>query len=216
MRRGRKRSLVRAAEAPELMLGFLLLTFPVLLLFLLAWFAPGFLYREEPLRRCDAAILFLGPGDQNRMVEARQLLAEGYARFLVVPYTGEVFAARQGSLQRIAGDPARAGFLFPARKAARYRTFYENTHAEALEAKRIMAGLGLRSALLVSSGYHMRRISFIAARVFDGSYAIFCTPARWEPPFEPSDWLNRERRRIILSEYVKIAWFLLYGVLGGP
>ena len=73
----------------------------------------------------------------------------------------------------------------------------------------------LKSAMLVSSAYHMRRIRLIAGRVFDArKYSISCNPARWQAPFTAADWLKKERRKIIISEYLKIGWFLVYGVIG--
>jgi uncharacterized SAM-binding protein YcdF (DUF218 family) len=184
------------------------------LLFVLC--APGFLFTENIPRKADAVILFVGPGNEARLGEAQQLIKEGYARYLLVPSSGELFqAAPAGALVRIAGNRERGSLLFRVRKAVDYKPYYENTHIEALEAKRMMDGLGLHSALMVSSAYHMRRIRMIAGRVFEPrSYSVSCNPARWQPPFSAADWLVREHRRVIVSEYLKIGWFLLYGVFG--
>ena len=52
-------------------------------------FAPGFLFRENLQRKADAVVLFVGPGNEARLDEARQLIKEGYARYLLVPFSGE-------------------------------------------------------------------------------------------------------------------------------
>ena len=189
---------------------------PALLLTLLALLAaPGLLFTGDLPRRADAVVLFVGPGNGNRMREAEQLIKEGYARYLLIPTWNELYAADPaGGLVRIAGNRPRGSRLFRIRKAASYKNYYENTHIEALEAKRMLDDLGLSSALLVSSGYHMRRIRLIAGRVFDARrYSVSCNPARWQRPFTAADWLDRERRDIMVGEYLKIGWFLTYGLV---
>ncbi len=178
------------------------------------WFAPGFLFTEDMPRKADAVILFVGPGNEARLDEAKVLIKEGYARYLLIPSSGELFNADQsGGLVRIAGKQPHGNLFLRIRIAATYKTFYENTHIEALEAKRMMDDLGLRSAMLVSSGYHMRRIRMIAGRVFDDrKYTISCNPARWQKEFIAADWLDTERRKIIVSEYVKMGWFVVYSI----
>lgn len=179
----------------------------------IVWLAPGFLFTDDLPRKADAVVLFVGPGNESRLDEAKQLIREGYARYLLIPSSGELFTLdSSGGLERVAGRGPRGNLFIRIRIAATYRKHYENTHIEALEAKRMLDDLGLRSAMLVSSGYHMRRIRLIAGRVFDGrNYSISCNPARWQKPFSAGDWLNRERRKIIVSEYVKIGWFWVYG-----
>jgi len=179
-------------------------------------FAPGFLFRENLQRKADAVVLFVGPGNEARLDEARQLIKEGYARYLLVPFSGEVFIADfGGELVKVTDNRPRGDLLNRINVASHYKRHYENTHVEALEAKRMMDDLELKSAMLVSSAYHMRRISMIAGRVFDErKYSIGCNPARWQREFTAADWLNADRRKIIVSEYVKIGWFLVYGVFG--
>ncbi|TWJ16720.1 YdcF family protein [Geobacter argillaceus] len=180
------------------------------------WLAPGFLFTDDLPRKADAVVLFVGPGNESRLDEAKQLIREGYARYLLIPSYGEIYALNgQGALELISGTVPRKDLILKVRLAATYKKYYENTHIEALEAKRMLDDLGLRSALLVSSAYHMRRIGLIAGKVFDWrKYSISCNPARWQASFTAGDWLNRDRRKIIASEYVKIAWFLAYGVFG--
>lgn len=179
-------------------------------------FAPGFLACSDTMRKADAVILFVGPELESRLGEARQLIRDGYARYLIIPSYGQIDQVQgDGTLKRISGDIRMRHNILPLRKAVNYGRYFEDTHVETCEAKRIMDGLGLHTALLVSSSYHMRRIRMIAGLVFRGhDYTIICNPARWQTPYEASDWLNEERRKKIVSEYVKMAWFLVYGVVG--
>lgn len=195
------------------------LALPVLLMTVpCAFFAPGFLYSENIPRRADAVVLFIGPDNAPRSEEANQLIKDGYARYLIIPSYDEVRVLNgRGEIERLPRMVPRGDLMHKVHMAAAYKDkkYYENTHIEALEAKRMMDDLGLRSAMLVSSAYHIRRIKLIAARVFDARrYAVSCNPARWQPQFTAGDWLDRTRRKIIVSEYIKIAWFLAYGAVG--
>lgn len=187
----------------------------IAVLVLLVMFAPGFLFTADVPRKADAVVLFVGPGNESRLDEAKKLIKEGYARYLIIPNQGEVLSLNQhGELVKLTETITRDDLIRKVRLAVTYKKHYENTHIEALEARRMMDDLGVRSAMLVSSGYHMRRIRLISGRVFDAKKnAVRCNPARWQKPFEAGDWLDNERRKIIVSEYVKIGWFLLYGVL---
>jgi len=193
---------------------------PLILLMtaLFAFFAPGFLYSENIPRRADAVVLFIGPDTAPRSDEANQLIKDGYARYLIIPSYDEVRVVNgRGEIERVSGMVPRGDLIRKVHMAAAYKgkKYYENTHIEALEAKRMMDDLGLRSVMLVSSAYHIRRIKLIADRVFDARrYAVSCNPARWQPQFTVGDWFDRAHRKIIVSEYVKIAWFLAYGVVG--
>ena len=175
--------------------------------------APGFLFTGDVPRKANAVVLFVGPGNEARLDEAHVLLREGYARYLLVPSSGELFSLNSaGRVVRISSSQPRGDLFLRIRIAANSWKHYENTHIEALEAKRMMNDLGLSSAMLVSSGYHMRRIKLIAGRVFDARYySISCNPARWQESYGVGDWLDAGRRKNIVSEYVKIGWFLVYG-----
>ena len=188
------------------------LTSALLLATLFMLLAPSFLTYSDMTRKADAVVLYLGPERESRLNEARQLIREGQARYLIIPTHGEVHQVQNdGTLKRISRDFRTRGNLLLLRKAANYRDYYENTHVESCEAKRVMDDLGLRSALLVSSPYHMRRIKMIAGRVFrDDAYTTICNPAREEAPFTSSDWFDKGRGKTMVSEYVKIAWFLIY------
>lgn len=190
-------------------LAALVLLLPVLF----ALFAPGFLLSEDIPAQADAVVLFVGPGNEARLDEAKALIKEGHARYLIIPSSGELFAVAPGSgLVKISGNRLPGKSVHGKRIVPVYKKYLENTHVEALEARRIMAELGLRSAVLVSSPYHMRRIRLIADRVFNpDQFTFYCKPVRWQSGFMVSDWLNKERRRIIVSEYVKMGWLLVYG-----
>src|SRR5208283_6058683 len=91
--------------------------------------------------------------------------------------------------------------------------FYERTHVEELYAKKIMDSLGLKSAIMVSSPYHMRRIRLIASRTFgeqSRSFSYVPTPFEYDPS---SVWdMGRGKWMFVINEYIKICWFHLYSL----
>ena len=159
--------------------------------------------------KSDAVILFVGPGMKARQQEVEALIREGVASFLLTPAFGSIDhpgtrlnSKRSGISKPIEGCSKR-GF--------KNIHIYEDTHLEMLTARRMMERLGLRSAVLVSSPYHIRRVRLIAKRVFsDAKYRIYCRPSRYGDPISPACWLDAENAKTLLSEIVKIGWFLIY------
>ncbi len=163
-----------------------------------AYIAPRYLvYADKPVKS-DAVILFVGSPSNSREKEAARLLFEGYGRFLIIPAYKEVISHENfhGSIS----------VWFKS-----YPGFYERTHVEMLYAERIMHALGLRTAIMVSSPYHMKRISMIAGRVFGEQSRFFSyVPTPYE--YDPIQLRNMARKnwKFVMSEYVKICWFQLY------
>jgi hypothetical protein len=179
----------------------------------LLFVAPGYLAYADKKVKSDAIILFCGDENKTREMEAEKLLREGYARYLIIPASGDVVRFMSGGREkRISSDYGLGNKLFQLRKKGFYKKHYEDTHIEVLEGKRVMEELCLHSAILVSSPYHMRRIRMIAGKVFgDGKQTFCCVPTSFERPFVAADWFPKRSRDIIMSEYVKICCFLLYG-----
>ena len=189
--------------------------FYILLIVLIAgaiFYAPYFLLRSDPPERSEVVVLFIGSEFSTRKLEAFKLIIDGYARYLIIPAYGRVsdaglFPQRSDQIN-IKPDRLTIRNLT---KSGRYPRYYEDTHVEVLEAKRMMDKAGLKSALFVSSPYHMRRIGIIADRVLGkDNYKIRYIPTR----FEESDrlfWFFKKRDiKLVSGEYTKIIWFLLY------
>lgn len=199
------RSVRRAAMAAAL----------ICLLLAALFLAPRWLLYSDPPAAADAVVLFVGPGFEDRLIEARRLVRERYARSLLIPaYHGSFRGNDDGRIVSVGGDFIEK--FFPAVRVAMgtYPACYEETHVEALEARRLMDARGYRSALFVSSPYHMRRIRMISGKVFD--------PGRYAIRFVPAQPLNALRRplppdlasiRWQTSEYLKIGWFLVYSAV---
>lgn len=192
---------------------------------LAAYFAPRFLaYADKPVRS-DAVVLFIGPGFSAREMEAWRLIKEGYARYLLIPargVAGENSSAIFGSVGFLRemekfyksnpqGATGNMGTLFTNGKLP-----VQNTHLEILEAKRLMTERGLRTAIFVSSPYHMRRIKIITGSVFgeDGEYAIAFVPTSFEKLPGGLSGLCKYAYQSVIQEYLKISAFLAYSYFG--
>jgi len=162
--------------------------------------APRFLlYADRPVRT-DAIVVFEGSDILARKKEAYQLRDEGYAGVLLVPASPVVIRSQSTGAQ-YAGSAAER--IYPS--------YYENTHVEVLRAKTMMDAMGLKTATMVSSPYHLKRIRMIAGKVFGRQARLFAyVPAR--SVRTPSGMIDMHARDwiFVAQEYVKIIWFFLY------
>jgi uncharacterized SAM-binding protein YcdF (DUF218 family) len=170
-----------------------------------ALYVPRFLvYADKPVK-ADAIIVF--EGDESRDKEAHQLRNEGYAGFILIPAYFQVIAPNY-PLPKVDEAPKK---ISGSEDLENYPRFYENTHVEMLRAKKMMNSLGLKSAIMVSSPYHMERIRMIARRIFGEQARLFTyVPTRYDR--EPADLRSMRRAdwMFIASEIIKICWFRVY------
>lgn len=178
-------------------------------------YGPGYLTRADRPVHADAVVVFVGPGGEHRFEEGRRLIAEGYARYLIIPAYGTVSRyAGNGRFEPLIAEPRRSVPSFRRAPASGFGKHVENTHIEALLAKQTLDRLGMSSAILVSSPFHTRRIGLISSRVFSDDYTVTLVPSRFQNPFSARDWFNGDHLVKIVSEYVKITWFLVYAPFG--
>ena len=161
-------------------------------------------YGEAP-RPSDAVVLFVGQDYPERKKEAFQLLEEEYATRLLIPALNQTFT-------RVDGKMKQTGCRNPnGIDRSSYPDYYENTHVEALEAKKMMDNAGYTSAVLVSSPYHMRRISMISKAVFQaGKYRLTFQGSRYVKADGFFYLFRWSKIHEVFEEYIKIAGFYVY------
>ncbi len=162
-----------------------------------------FLVVSDPPVRSDAIIAISGDGEE-RVRMAAALLAEGYGRFLILsggPGGGSGSAARLARWARHYGVAADRLLLDAAAT-----TTVQNAGGSAA----LMDREGLRSALLVTSPYHMRRaIVIFRARFGPQGLTVHAAPVR-DSFFQMQGWWKgAPSRRIVIREYMDLAAFLL-------
>lgn len=188
-------------------------TFSVLALVgacILLFSAPTHLrYYQKPVAS-DCVILFLGPEYESRKKEAFKLIDKGFAANLLVPARNQVIHLSQKGVPNIHSNTANTSHLHE-KVYPKHPSFLENTHVELVRAQVIMEMMGYRSALLVSSPYHMRRIKIIAEAVFeDECVTLHFVPSRFEDSASIFWFLSVKDVKNVLSEYAKILWFFIY------
>jgi hypothetical protein len=187
-----------------------LIVFILVLFAGLVLYSPRFLLYSSEYKKADAIILLLGPDFKARQKEAYILISEGMADYLIIPAYHKTYGIY---------DKGKGKYLLPDLHSFESNNnnvfhppgFYEDTHLEIIESKKIMSDYGLRSAIFVSSPYHMRRIKLIATKVFDfNEGSFYFVPTRYEKvpvngwELSSTDW------RKVRREYSKILWFFMY------
>ena len=195
--------------------GLVLLIFILVLLAGFILYSPRFLLFSSEYKKADAIILLLGPDFKARQKEADELINEGMADYLIVPAYHKTYGIY---------DKGKGKYLLPDLRTIQTANdnvlhppgFYEDTHVEIIEAQKIMSAYGLKSAIFVSSPYHMRRIKLIAMKVFDLNKADFYfVPTRYEKVpvnYWELSWADWKKVR---REYGKILWFYIYFTWSG-
>jgi hypothetical protein len=152
----------------------------------------------------------LGPDFIARQKEAYRVINEEMADYLIIPAQEKVYRIyKEAGIKYLSPNLSVRNTI--KKDIANSPNYYEDTHLEIIEARKIMYKYGLHSAIFISSPYHMRRIKLIAIKVFyneSGKFYFVPTsyekaPARfWE--MSSADWKKVGR------EYGKIIWFFLY------
>ena len=99
-------------------------------------------------------------------------------------------------------------YFLKIREECGFPRYFENTHVEMLLAKKIMDAYGFKSAIFVSSPFHMRRIKIMANRVFGSAYDITLVSS-FEKSYDGLLTLWDESKHVFM-EYLKLIWFLGY------
>lgn len=171
-------------------------------------YAPGFLSYSTQYAHADAVILLLGPDFSARQKHARDLIEKGMADYLIIPAYDKTYRFEQGVMKLLPAEKDRP--VNGERTRPVLPQYYEDTHLELIKAKKTMMLLGKKSAIFVSSPYHMRRIRIMVNKEFDPYPILYFSPTPYDPAplsaweLSASDWKK------IWREYIKIAWFMIY------
>ena len=162
----------------------------------------------------EAVIVLAGHTSEERlrMQSAVELFHDRNADFLILPMRNRYFTwawakKTYGLKNTPPEDRVLIGRFSKTKEAALER--YGGTFVEAQHAVQLMKKHRLQSAVVISSGYHMRR----AALAFDHTGKTAALTFSYHPVGSPdwSWWLQRKRIRKILREYKKlVAAFFLY------
>lgn len=150
----------------------------------------AFLVVQDPLEKVDVIIVL--SGGLERVEEAARLYREGFSQKLFL----------SGPVGTMVDEAVRAGVhsndILSEQKAA-------HTYEHPLFVKPILEQHNYKSAIIVSSPYHMRRSKILFNSVFkkSGIHLVY-RPVRdhW---FDPNNWWkNKSGRSVVISEYKKL------------
>jgi uncharacterized SAM-binding protein YcdF (DUF218 family) len=176
----------------------------IILLALIIIFAGRLLVLDEPPRKADV-IVVLGGDSGERVEQAASLYRAGFAPYMLVT-GGQLY--RNISQAGVMKDHAVELGVPSDRIILENKA--ESTYDNAIYSKKIMEEHGFRSALVVSSNYHMQRVKFIFRKVFknSGTTLIYC--AAREPKFNPNRWWNNNKSVMYtITEYIKFLGYAL-------
>lgn len=204
----RRRKTVLAALA-------LLLVWPPL-----AWLAADWLVLETEPAPADALVVLGGSATYRERAEyAARLFARGFAPMVVLTDDGQrggwsqaqqrnpFFVERAAAVLREAGVPAEKVETLPRQTAS--------TYEEAVALREYAEARGLRSLLVVTSGYHSRRALWTLGRAFHESpvsVRLAAVPPGMQTPRRAFWWLSLNGWRTVALEYPKLVYYRLrYG-----
>lgn len=166
----------------------------------------GFLVVEDDISRADV-IVILGGGGPERVEHAVKLYQSDYGNWIIATgmenkLPGLVTTWPQLAMKHAVslGVPESV-FILEERPTS--------TYEDALYIKEDMLDRGFKSAIIVSSPYHMRRARMIFRKVFEDKEDIFLqfSPAE-DSDFHPHRWWTHERDLIdVVNEYCKLALY---------
>lgn len=173
----------------------LFLCLPLLLIFLLLFSAGRFLAFSQKPQESDIIIVLSGGG--GRVEQAVELFKEGFAPYMLLSAVSEN-AGPSGDMHQTAlalGIPEEAILTEDAA---------QSTYQNAQFTLPIMKQHGFKSAIVVSSDFHMRRVKFIFDHVYKKS-GIELTYIGADSGYNAKTWWSdRYSRETTFNEYTKM------------
>jgi uncharacterized SAM-binding protein YcdF (DUF218 family) len=166
----------------------------------------AFLITGDALERGDAVVP-LGGGGEDRVVEAVRLVQERYGLWLIVTEPGEMVDGQGPGSKIFRGVAILEGIspdvILITEKEA------QNTYQEAEAVLQTMQKHQLKSVIVVTDPFHTQRTRIIFRSVFAGSgltMRVHPVPSHW---YRSGTWfLSREGWENTAREYVKLVGFL--------
>lgn len=160
---------------------------------------------DETLRPVDVIIVLSGDDEGQRLRHAFHLYQQGYAQ--------KILLSGGTNLLEETGVDLMERYLIQLGISAEHvlsEKRSESTAENASFSKHLMEERGLRSAIVVTSPTHSRRVSLIFKRVFSPPYTVSVSS---DPKaFQPEEWWrDPSRRRTVIREFFQMGWFLLFG-----
>jgi len=175
-----------------------------------------YLQHEDPLRHADA-LFVLGGSRAERTLEAVDLYQGGYAPIIALS-PGHEEPAAVAALARGIHFPSDAGGIRDALAAAGIPPerivigagSVDSTAEEGAMLRKLTAGRGWRTVIVVTSKYHTRRAGFAIRRALEGTgVEIVVRASRYDAADPARWWRQRNDIRVLMSEWPKLIAYRL-------
>jgi len=177
----------------------------------------AFLAREDPLQKADAIFVFAGTFVE-RPLEAADLYLDGYAPRVVITRSMRERQAYDAARRRgaslddeftVARDLLRQ-LAIPDDAIIAPEKVHDNTAQEAATLRALALRERWSRVIVVSSKYHMRRVSLACDRALAGtSVQIIRRGTRYDPSIPGRWWQHRADIRWVVSEAPKVMVYAL-------
>lgn len=187
--------------------------------YLLLFYTPSIWFLAEPLkiadapRKADAIVVFAGgvgesgkagQGYEERLKYAVELYKEGYASHLIFS-SGYTYAIKEIDIMK-----ALAISMGVSPDAILLENQAGNTYENVKYTKMILDKEGWKSILLISSPYHMRRVSLVYNKI-GGGLKVAYTPIPESRFYSHGTTASLEQTRAIIHEYLGILYYWWIG-----
>ncbi|OGW25072.1 MAG: hypothetical protein A2X59_00310 [Nitrospirae bacterium GWC2_42_7] len=170
--------------------------------------AGKFIYKKDELKPADVIVVLAGE-QMERVEYGASLFKEGWARKDRIIMAGGPLVWKYSWAGIMKEHAVALGI--PAKQILLEDTS-RSTEEDAKFTKDILMKHGYKSMILITSPYHSKRASMIFGRIMGKDIKIINAPAdnSW---FSFDEWWKRRRdRSVVLSEYSKFIWLLIFGV----
>lgn len=193
----------------------------VAIVYFLLFYTPFFWFFAEPLkiadppRKADVVVVFAGgvgesgkagQGYEERVAYAVELYKDGYASRIVLS-SGYIYAIKETDLMKAwaisKGVPAEAVII---------ENEAGNTYENVKFTNAILERNGWRSILVVSSPYHMRRVSLVYGKI-GGNLKVAYAPIPESRFYSHGAGASSEQIRAIIHEYLGIVYYWWKGYI---
>jgi len=147
--------------------------------------------------RADAIVVLTG--GRGRVDKGFELFAGGKAWYLIL-----AGAAKDATLESIFFQKD----LVPGKANIILEKGSTSTYENAVEIKKIIETKGIKSIILITSFYHMKRASYTFSRILPGEIRLYLYPVA-TPNFDEKMWWRGRGPVLLAGEFFKFYWYRL-------
>jgi uncharacterized SAM-binding protein YcdF (DUF218 family) len=186
----------------------------IIILLLLAFFhAPileglaNFLIVQDKLEKTDAIMVLAGDNNGERVAQAVKLYNQGYGKYLLMSGGPVMWHETYADNMK-----RQAVFLGVNPKNILVQDRSLSTYEDAKYSFPILKAHGIKSIILVSSPFHMRRALRTVKRAFKNEIKVIGYPVQKDKNIANGWWTRHEGTQAIIWEYEALVFYTIKGI----